>query len=240
MPVPQSPRNPRSIVGDTSAVLQVLFCESAAPFRVLFQRFDIRCVVVEAVDSELSRLVKNRFRAVEGSLLKCRSAGSIAVLNRGTLRGEMGAAGDTLMDAIDARGSEFYQLGVDRGEAYTHSAAAALGAPVLTHDLKAIRILQEAGYAFGSPVLRAFDLATLALQCNELESRACETLLKELKGLGEPVPRCFQNQSFADGLSQYYPRIQDRAFSGIGSEQPVVFPWDRERIWVEAISGGAF
>lgn len=128
-----------------------------------------------------------RFRGCGEAFKKATSNGTVSVLDLEFLRQRCGQPGDALLRQIDSEGRRL-NLRVDRGEAYTHAAAAVLGALVATNDATAVHHLMRDRETVHHPVLRFWDLIVFARQIDQLNDGACDRI-RQTPGYGKHYVR---------------------------------------------------
>ncbi len=236
-PAPGVPSNPQFIVGDTSALLQLVIADQVKPLRSLKSDYGIQCVVHEAVEYELTRKVKQKWPDRLKTLDKALGSSLIGVLSERLLqaRGYSVEEGRCIIDRIDALGDQYY-IRVDYGEAYTHAAANVLHVPALSYDIQALRKLLSDGVRLERPILRAFDMFTFAFQIGAMSNDECRKVRKVLMKAGEAIPACFANCSYADGLPKFFARLLDRDQQLVGANGPIG-DFD-DRLWVSRLLEG--
>jgi hypothetical protein len=192
--LPGQPENPSLLVCDTSSLIQLIIAERTALLHTLRNDYRIQAVVVEAVEAELRRNIERRFTDKANILKKALNSKSIVVLDEAVLEANGFRAANALLEQIDELGADF-ALRIDRGEAYTHSAAQVLTIPTLSQDLRAISKLIQDKVRVARPILRAFDVILFGLQIGELTIGDCNTARRVLLKRKEAVLSCFANCS---------------------------------------------
>jgi len=203
--------------------------------RTLKTNYDIQIVVAEPVEVELRLIIKrDKFKDAQNILTKGFSSGLLGVLDETRLSSLVGTTrAPTVLESIENRGESFRRLGVGNGEAFTHSASVELNMPVLSNDRQAIDLLTRNGIALPGPFLRAFDILVFGRQIGLLSDGECDEARQALAKRGENLDKCFTNCSFTNGLPHFYPRLLDRAFPLVGSQQPSKL-YDRQQLIISA------
>ena len=215
--------NPRLIIFDTDALVQVFLVNEIRPLRELKRLYGVQPTIVEAVEFETlfpGKGLTKHVATIQPRLQKALNNGTLIVLNERTLPAIVGPGAHAVWTQISIIGTRFHRV-ADYGEAYSHATAAVLSAPVVTHDLTAIRALARAGEQIGPLVLRVFDLYVFAHQCGLLSVQDCDDSRQILSGQGEWLPDAFLRRNFSDGLPLFFARILDKDLAPIGSSVPV-------------------
>jgi hypothetical protein len=216
---PGLPTNPQLILGDSSALIQLVIAEEITPFRLLKSNYGVQVAIVGAVEAEIRRKVKFKF-PTKVPFLKKLLGNTVVTLDKAVLTTSGYKSATALLEQIDALGQKF-SLRVDRGEAHTHAAGNVLGVPTLSQDIAALWKLIEDGVDVQRPVLRTFHFLLFGVQAAEMEIDLCNKARKLLMKAGERILPCFENCSVADGLSQFYLRLCDADRELIGSPTPL-------------------
>jgi hypothetical protein len=216
---PGIPKNPQLLLGDSSALIQLVIAEEIAPFRVLKTNYGVHVAIVGAVEAEIRRKVKSKFPA-KIPFLKKLLGNTVSTLDKALLTACGYKSATALLEQIDSLGQQF-SLRVDRGEAYTHAASNVLAVPALSQDITALWKLIQDGIDVQRPVLRAFDFLLFGVQAGVMEIEACNRARKLLLKAGESILPCFENCSVPDGLAHFYLRLCDAERQLIGSPKPL-------------------
>jgi hypothetical protein len=215
--------NPALIICDTDATTQLLIAGDISVLRELKRTYKVQPAIVEAVDYELrspqSLTLRRLLPVYEPQLDKALNTSTIQILDERTLPAYVGNAANAVWRDISIRATK-WSLRVQRGEAYSHSAALTLSLPILTHDIRAIRILEKDQEKLTSPLLRAFDLYAFGFQCGCMTERDCDRCRQALQQRNEFIPQAFANRSFQEGLGYFYPRLQCSHIPFVGSATP--------------------
>ncbi len=232
-PLPAQPTNPALIVGDSSALLQLILAEEMQTLRAIKADYGVQCVMTEAVSSELRRKLQNKYPEKAAVLKKAVANSTVVVLSEVVLSVAGYRSAPALIDQIEQLGREF-AVRIDRGEAYTHAASNVLAVPALSQDLEAIWKLISAGIHVERPVLRAFDVVIFGLQIGVLTEADCKQVRKELLRNEQGILQCFRNCAVMDGLPSFYQRLCDADLTPLGSPTPVE-KLD-QRLWIRRSS----
>ncbi|MDX2151436.1 MAG: hypothetical protein SFV54_11935 [Bryobacteraceae bacterium] len=216
---PGKPSNPSCIIGDSSALIQLILGEQVQLLRELRSRYGISCLIPDAVEIELLYRVPKKYPDKASVLRKAFSNAAIKTLSPESLSDAGYKSAEALSEQIELKGRE-YALRVDRGEAFAHAAANLLQVPVLSHDLAALSKLAHSGVYVHKPVLRAFDIVIWAHQVGLLDPNDLKQFRRELLSKRESILPCFQDCSVVDGLPQFYQRICDSALEPLGRQLP--------------------
>jgi len=221
-----STNNPRFILADTSALVPLFLSDTISVVKHLKSEYGTQVVITEAVESELRfiptvPLKRAKFQRMPPMIEKSLGTGVLEVLDLNFMIRTFGNVGDSLLKQANERG-KFLANHIHRGEAYTHAAAEILGnAPVLTHDMIAVRGLFDQQLLLSRPILRAFDLIVLGYQVNHLTPEFCDDVRDGLFAIGELDSDAFRRSSFQAGLLKFYPRLLDRNRARVGSPNSV-------------------
>lgn len=201
--------NPQLLICDSDAVIQLFISNTVKVLREIKRAYGTQPFITPEVENELRTLPKYAKR-IDASLTKAITNQTLLVLSQHALTQVVGKSAATFYPAIQALGAK-YALVVHPGEAYSHAAAVTLAAPVLSHDINAIRTLQKWGYAVGSPTLRAFDLLVLGFRMGYLQEKECDAFRYQMSKSerNEWIPKAFLNVSFSVGLARYDARLFD-------------------------------
>jgi hypothetical protein len=230
--------NPPIVVCDTDGLVQAFKAREIRPLRVLKDAYAIQPVIMPEVENELAWLNNGRFDRDLGLAL---SKGMLQVLDQSALTKHFGGSAHVPPATITAAWSTIqssgatYRKHVDRGEAYTHAAAAFLSVPALSHDMRAVRTLLRVGLRVGTPILRYFDILTLCRQIGEMDEVGCDQARKGLLQENERIQAEFVHASFKDGLSKFSPRIADGNSPRIGMPCVGTECYERELIVTRVI-----
>lgn len=210
---------PAIIVCDSDALIQLYIARLFPRLGVLVGRYGIQLTMVFEVRDEIEGMEK--FGAqLHHDFKKAVTGGVLAVLDEEFLAARFGpgasASGKALLNQIDSVGKRYYQH-VDRGEAYTLAAASVLNQPALSHDFRALRVLDHYGLDVPSPVLRVFDLVVFLHQIQELTPADADKVRQALDRVQEGLPTEFRKRSFEDGLSSFEPRLIDDSRPTVGT-----------------------
>jgi hypothetical protein len=218
---PGKPANPLFIVIDTSVLLQLIATDQIAVLRVLRSEYKVQPAVASAVESETLQILTTvrKFMGRQEQLKKAISNNTISLLDQQSLGAILGTGVDALLRQIDSEGQR-YHCRVDRGEAYTHAAAAVLGVPVATNDTSAVNRLLRDEENIPRPILRFWDLVVFARQIGQMDDASCDKIRQALAKLEESLPQCFRGRTFSVGLPEFYARLVDGAAPLIGASHP--------------------
>jgi hypothetical protein len=221
---------PRFLFADTSSLLPLGIGDCFPTVKRLESIYGITTVITENVEMELRYNVskKPKFQHLKTALSRALATGTIAVLTD-ALADEWGL-GDSVMDDIESEALRFQSFGVGSGESYTHAAAAALGMPALTDDIRAVSALETNGVHI-TGFLRCFDVIAFAYQSGLLTETECDGVRSSLIRGGETIDRAFRNRSFRDGLGHFYLRLVDRDCDPVGNSAPIN-QYDRYRLTI--------
>jgi hypothetical protein len=215
-PPAQTHKNPDLVLLDTDSLLQLLIAGEMRLLRFLKKRFRIQPVIVEAVEAEVRKSKKFRSQFPK-ELQKALDNETIFVLDSRTMPAFVSTSPAAVFNAIQTNGFEYEQRGLDYGEAYTFAAGVALGCPVISNDMSAIRTAQQRNIALPRHLLRTFDLVVLHHQIGELTEKDCDGIRQTLAGKNEFLPAAFSGTSFSKGLPHFYPRLHDSSKAAVGS-----------------------
>jgi hypothetical protein len=213
--------NPSLLVCDTDVLIQIFISAQIGILQALSTRYGLRTVIVPEVETEL-RWTKRFADRFETRLDKALRNGILRVLDQNLLAEILARqslpppAVNSVFQAIQTTGRQ-YALRVDRGEAYTFSAAVALGMPAASNDNNALTVLEKAGLPVPSPALRFFDIVAFAVQIQFLSEADADKARQVLLQAGEVLPRDFQHAGFTAGLAHFTPRLLDGAKAPIGA-----------------------
>ncbi len=217
--------NPTHFLADTDALIQILLTRPGQMLQWFRQKCGIALSVVPEVETEV------RFHQKFGDQFEpefCRrvEAHQIDVLDSTELRRMLRARGvpahadDSELNDL-YRSCEDYNRHVDVGEAYTHAIAARLGLPVVSHDWKAVQVLQRNGKLVGTPTFRFFDLLVFSFRCGTLTESECQSVLRVLKREREYVPREFSSSGgFSELAASFNCRIVQPQEGGSAGNDP--------------------
>lgn len=211
--------NPPVLLCDTDALVQVFITREFRPLRRLKDLYGIEPVILPEVENELSVVKNSRF---DFDVRKALSNGTLQVFDQSLLGRRFAATGvpaatiGAAWSSIQSLGASYYRH-VGRGEAYTHAAAVFLGAPVLSHDLRAVNVLLGVGHRVGTPFLRWLDLLVLFYQVGVLKAEECDRARQILVREKEWVPPEFMHSSFVSGLIHFSPRLVDAVAPAVGA-----------------------
>lgn len=227
------PSNPRVIVCDTDALIEVFATKSITnlqPLRVLKSNYGIQAVVVEEVENELcwNRRYGNRF---EPDLRKALANGTLDLLDQKGFANYVPA--QLVRVVFDGFSQALLEMGkfTDPGEAATFAAANALNVPAVSNDFTAVKALENNGFQLPVPVLRMFDLLVFGFQIGSLSEAQCDKVRQSLRASGEHIDRAFRGSSFVDGLGSFCPRLLDGGVQAVGTP-PAPGPDYRKQILV--------
>ena len=194
--------NPRFILSDSDALIQLFIAKQGAILAFLKGRFGITLAVTPEVEIEISshRKFGNQFEQV---LLRFIGSGSIVVLDDETVRDvlkEQGLTGALLDQSLSDIGdrSRTYHKHVGVGEAYTHVKALALQVPLMTHDIRAIETLRHVGLPVATPYLRFADLLVFARKVGGISKEECDRARATLDGQKEWLPQQLKSRRMVD------------------------------------------
>lgn len=198
---------------DADCLIQLFTCKGTNLLRWVRIKCGLAIMVVPEVEMELvhNGTHGNKF---EADINKATAHGLIEVLDYSRPSAAVKAlcstegAATAALQSIVKTGRE-YNYWVDLGEAYSHAACIHLGAPFLSHDKTAVETLERHNKPMALPVLRVFDLMTLAHSVGHATSRDCESMRKRLYHAGEWLPPEYYRQSFTDGARQFKSRLRD-------------------------------
>jgi hypothetical protein len=218
--IPSKPTNPLFIVIDTSVLLQLIATDQLPLLRWLRSEYKVQPAIASAVESETLQILTTirKFMGRQEQLKKALSNNTITLIDRQSLS-MLGTGVDALLRQIDSEGRRFH-LRVDRGEAYTHAAAAVLGVPVATNDVSALNRLIRDEENIPRPILRFWNLIVFGRQTGQLDDPSCDKIRQALARIGESLPRCFTGRTFSDGLPEFYARLVDGMAPAVGAPNP--------------------
>jgi hypothetical protein len=225
--VPGAPKNPIFLLGDSDVVVQILITGLTPKLHLFRREYGIQPVITEAVDSELPGLLRARFADRLAGFDKALRVRSIVVLTEEYLSGPCGDKASIVYERLNALGDQLSEVGIGRGEAYSHAAGIHLRVPVVSNDKEALHRLRSAAAGCPDHVFRFFDLVVFLHQIGELSTSECNNIRQQLIGRDEHVPACFAGHSFEDGLLHFFPRLLDSDFEYIGSRTAVDARLDR-------------
>ena len=202
------PANPRILVCDTDALIQLFIANQGELLKRLKRRYGIQPVITEAAEEELTNPKQPKSKQFLAAAQKAIDNGSLVVLEERAMGAFTSNDPHSTYQSIQLAGQK-YNLHIGRGEAFSHAAGMVLRAPVLSNDEKAIRVADRVGLKLAPFTLRAYDLFLLFHQNAELDDGVCENIRKKLASAGEEPPACVRNMSFADGLGRVFPRLVD-------------------------------
>ena len=214
--LPLGAKNPDLILIDTDSLLQLLIADQVRLLHSIKKRFNIQPAIVEAVEAEVRKSKKFRSQFTK-ELQKALDNGTIVVLDTRTLPAYVTTSPDAVFNMIQTNGFSNGRLGLDYGEAYSFAAGVALGIPMVTNDMNAVRTAQKRGIQLPTNLLRTYDLIVLCHQFGELTEHDCDEIRKTLVGKNEFVPAAFEKTSYGKGLTSFYPRIHDGSKSALGA-----------------------
>ena len=215
---PQLPaQNPKLLVCDSDALIQLFIGNALQPLRELKRQFGVQPVITPEVELELRSLQKYAKR-IDAPLTKSLNHQTIVVLSPAWIQAHLGSAADPLYAAAQALGSRYHGI-VGAGEAYSHAACVTFRVPMLSNDRNAVRFLVKKGWATSSPPLRAFDLVVFGFQIGCMREQDCDAFRHQMttQERNEAVPDEFRNRSFADGLPLFTPLLLDGSRPWIGA-----------------------
>lgn len=204
--------NPRFLVCDSDALIQIFLSESTGLLRDLNKNFGVQPVIVTEVEGELSwnGAHKNRFA---GDLQKALTSKVLRILDSKIFKAELNQQGRSSEEFAQYRATGTqYDGPVQRGEAYSHSAGIVLGVPVMSNDGSAIETLLASNLPTACPVLRYFDLLVFSYLTGHIDLVGCERIRKKLmsdKREQRSVPIIFRNQSFESALTKFTCRLEE-------------------------------
>jgi hypothetical protein len=195
---------------DTDCLIQLFITSQLPLFRWYKSRYDLQAVIVPEVESELAWHTKFKGR-FDPDLKKALGTGLITVFDYSRpdhLSAFFPAlqAASAAAQAITNTGNQ-YALQLGSGEAYSHAVCIHLGMPLLSHDKSAINTLRINSLQTAAPVLRVFDLVTLAYQQAAITTKECDSIRQALDRSREFLPRSFRHASFERGLAGFDARL---------------------------------
>lgn len=203
--------NPRFLLWDADALLQVFMVEIPALLSKARELTSLQSVVVPEVEMEIIQHQKfgNRFKA---PFEKAAERGLVRVFDPQDLRESLpeqfptdeAAAAMRRQLRLDGRS---YSRRVGSGETYSHVYATRLGQLLVSHDWNAVETLVNLQLPVASPTLRCFDILALLHSAGAVNEKSCNEILKRLKAAGEHVPAPFPTRSFGDALRDFSPRL---------------------------------
>lgn len=210
--------NPNLLLFDGDALSQFLVAKEYLPFRALKKTYGIQCSIVEAVDYEL-RQSRKFFESIKEVYEKFLKTELLVILDDRTYPAYVSSP-QAVSTAVALLGTR-YHLKVDYGEAYTHAASVTLNVPVVSHDRRALGVMDKAGFVYRSPMLTAFDVVVLAYQAGAMSESECDGFRKVIASkTNEYIPPQFKNASFQDGLPKFSPRLVCSKSAKVGAEDP--------------------
>jgi hypothetical protein len=199
-------------------------CDQLSLLTFLKSSYGVQPCVTEAVNGEFLTIIESRpqFLPRREQGKKAFRSGSLVVLSAELLDLIFGNVGATLMRRANDEGQRLYNVGLDRGEAFSVAAAVCLNFPVVTNDGSALRRLERAREAFPEYCLRFWDLIVFSYQAGRLDLRGCDKARQSLERARERTIPCFSKQSVDVGLKDFFPRLVDGtrpALRGCGTPQ---------------------
>ena len=185
-------KNPEALLCDSDALIQIFISRQTRILVHLVEAYDVQPTVVPEVETEVSR--NGRFgKRFEPTLIGAMGRGHIAPFDEADVRRLLTARewpGTALDEEINrlAERSTRYHRHVDRGEAYTHAAGAQLRLPAMSHDGRAIKVLEGIPEVMPAPVLRMWDLFALAYDDGIVTVADGEQAVGHLAGEHEYLP----------------------------------------------------
>jgi hypothetical protein len=219
--IPGKPANPLFIVIDTSVLLQLIATDQLPLLRWLRSEYKVQPAITSAVESETLQILTTigKFMGRQERLKKALTNNTISLIDRQSLGAILGTGVDALLRQMDSEGQRLH-FRVDRGEAYTHAAAAVLGVPVATNDTSAVNRLLRDEESIPRPILRFWDLIVFGHQTGQLDDTSCDKIRQALGKINESLPQCFTGRSFNVGLAEFYARLVDGLAPLIGAPNP--------------------
>jgi hypothetical protein len=211
--------NPRLLLLDSDALIQVMLVGALPVLRLLKSNYGVLSVVVPEVELEISsgkfaaRLGPQFKKAIDNGLIRVLEPNMFSQILHDDVTKSI-TVGISYSE-IQSRGRA-YSRRVDTGEAYTFAAAAALGQPCASNDGSAIAAMNSAGLELPNHILRSFDIFVFGHQVGHSNEGDCDGIRQMLVAEKEFIPRAFTGRSFQAGLSQFEPRLIDRAGPCIG------------------------
>lgn len=210
--------NPNLLLFDDDALSQFLLAHEYAAFKVLKKRYGIQCAAVEAVDYEM-RQSRRFFASIKDTYEKLLRTEALVILDDRTYPAYVRSA-NAISQTIALLGTK-YHTKIGYGEAYTHAASITLEVPVVSHDRKALAVMDKSGLAYRDPVLTVFDIVVLAHQCGAMSQSECDAMRKVIAAKpNEYLPEQFKHSSFDDGLPKFSPRLVCSQSSRVGGADP--------------------
>jgi len=220
--MPGKPANPLFILIDTSVLLPLIATDQVALLRFLRNEYKVQPAIATAVEVEAVQILTNvpKFKGRQDQLKKAISNGTLCPIDQQSLSAIFGTGVEAMLRQIDTEGQRLH-LRVDRGEAYTHAAAAVLGVPVATDDTSAVNRLIRDNENVPRPILRFWDLIVLGHQVGQMDESSCDKARQTLAKMQESLPQCFRGRTFAAGLADFYARLADGVAPLVGAKDPL-------------------
>lgn len=209
--------NPALLFLDADVLFQLFLCNALKALRLLPATYGVAPVMVPEVHAEL--LSNKKFKGLfDAGLAKALSKGPLSIFDKAACDALVATSNVPIQPGvtyahIQRIGDQYYRR-VDRGEAYTHAAATALGQPAASNDFNAIETLATHGFDIPIPVLRTFDLFTFGFNVGALTASECDGFRQTLTKEKEYVPKAFIGRNFSTGLSHFTERLVHTAAEG--------------------------
>ncbi len=208
--------NPKVLVCDTDALIQIFTARQGELLKRLKRRYGIQPVIPESVEAEITRRGHPKSALILPSVTKALDHGALLVLEERVIGAFTSNDAHSTYTSIQLLGQD-NALRIGQGEAYAYAAGVILKAPVLSNDASAVKIADRFGIKLPPFILRAYDLFMLFHQNDELEERDCDNIRQSLLTAGEALPFQVRNKSYGDGLAHIYPRLIDDEYTLIAS-----------------------
>lgn len=206
------PPNPRILVCDTDALIQIFLARQGELLKRLKRRYGMQPVIPESVEAEITRRGHQKSALVLPGVNKALTHGALVVLEERAIGAFTSNDAHSTYSSIQLMGQN-NALRIGQGEAFAYAAGVVLKAPVLSNDAKAVSIADRHGIKLPPHILRAYDIFMLFHQNDELEERDCDKIRQDLLNAGEALPFQVRNKSYGDGLAHIYPRVIDDEYT---------------------------
>lgn len=204
--------NPPVLPLDSDVLFQILFCGELSPLRILKSKYGIQPVVLPEVHLEFHRTFNHISKVAGPKFDKALNNNVIQLLDEDCFNKLAPTPRKTTYSEIISHSRQYLRAG-GPGEAQTHSAGRCMGIPTASHDMTAIKAIQNLSLDLPSPIFRLFDLVAVCSQTNSMGLKACEDIRDRLFATlktpkKEWLPPEFERTSFAKGLQLFIPRLQ--------------------------------
>lgn len=211
--------NPKVLVCDTDALIQIFIAHQGELLKRLKRRYGIQPVIPESVEAEITRRGHPKSAVILPSVTKALDNGALLVLEERVIGAFTSNDAHSTYTSIQLMGQD-NAMRIGQGEAYAYAAGVILKAPILSNDASAVKIADRFGIKQPPFILRAYDLFMLFHQNDELGERDCDNIRQSLLAAGEALPFQVRNKSYRDGLAHIYPRVIDDDYTLIANGKP--------------------